>query len=39
MVTIAVVDAQSKESGLQKVATKTRSFGAKIIAKTINLRK
>ena len=40
MVTIAVVDAQSKEeSGLQKVATKTRRFGAKIIAKTINLRK
>jgi malate dehydrogenase (oxaloacetate-decarboxylating)(NADP+) len=40
MVTIAVVDAQSKEeSGLQKVATKTRSFGAKIIAKTIKLRK
>ena len=40
MVTIAVVDAQSKEeSGLQKVATKTRSLGAKIIAKTIKLRK
>ncbi len=40
MVTIAVVDAQSKEeSGLQKVAAKTRSFRAKIIAKTINLRK
>ena len=40
MVTIAVVDAQSKEeSGLQKVATKTRSLGAKIIARTIKLRK
>ena len=40
MVTIAVVDAQSKEeSGLQKVATKTRSLGAKIMAKTIKLRK
>ena len=40
MVTIAVVDAQSKEeSGLQKVATRTRSLGAKIIAKTIKLRK
>jgi malate dehydrogenase (oxaloacetate-decarboxylating)(NADP+) len=40
MVTIAVVDAQSKEeSGLQKVAIKTRSLGAKIIAKTIKLRK
>ena len=39
MVTIAVVDAQSKESGLQKVATKTISLGAKIIAKTIKLRK
>ncbi len=40
MVTIAVVDAQSKEeSGLQKVAIKTRSLGAKIIAKTIKPRK
>ncbi len=40
MVTIAVVDAQSKEeSGLQKVATKTRSLGAKIMARTIKLRK
>ena len=40
MVTIAVVYAQSKEeSGLQKVAIKTRSLGAKIIAKTIKLRK
>ncbi len=40
MVTIAVVDAQSKEeSGLQKVATKTRSLGAKIMVRTIKLRK
>ena len=40
MVTIAVVDAQSKEeSGLQKVATKTRSLGVKIMARTIKLRK
>ncbi len=40
MVTIAVVDAQSKEeNAVQKVTTKAKTLGAKIREKTIKLRK
>ena len=40
MVTIAVVDAQSKEENtMQKVTTKAKTLGAKIREKTIKLRK
>lgn len=40
MVTIAVVDAQSKEeNAMQKVTTKAKTLGAKIREKTIKLRK
>ena len=40
MVTIAVVDAQSKEeNAMQKVSTKAKTLGAKIREKTIKLRK